>query len=117
MKKLTRWTLAAALLMFGGPWLAIIGPDTCGMGAFILLFFIINPIFVVICSTFAGKRIKELWSLPLIVTGLYLAGAWLILDMGQTDFFFYCGIYLAIGILSMLTSAWISKRRTRNISE
>ena len=112
MKKIIRWIIAAVILMFGGPWLAITGPDTCGMGAFILLFFIINPIFVAVSGIFAGKSIKELWSLPLIVTCLYLAGAWLILEMGQTDFFFYCGLYLMIGLIFMLISRFITTRKT-----
>lgn len=111
MKKLTVWTLLAMFLMIGCPWLAVELAGSAGMAVCFILFFAINPVFSAICGIFAGKNIKQLWALPIITAGLFLVGTWLFFDMGETAFLLYTGCYLIIGIIAMLVSAYLSKRK------
>lgn len=76
------------------------------MAICLLLFFVINPIFSAICGFFAGKHLKQLWKLPFMVAGVFLAGAWCFLEMGEQAFLLYSGCYLVIGIVAMLCSSF-----------
>lgn len=107
MKKLITWTIFTILLMIGCPWLAVTFAGDAGMAVCFLLFFGINPIFAAVCGVFAGKNIKELWILPIIVAALFLAGVWLFFEMGEPAFLLYGGGYLIIGIVAMLISSFI----------
>ena len=111
MKKLITWTILAILLMIGCPWLAVKFAGSAGMAVCFVLFFAINPLFSAVCGVFAGKNIKQLWAQPIITTGLFLAGAWMFFEMGETAFLLYCCCYLIIGIISMLVSAFVNKRK------
>lgn len=111
MKNLFTWTISALILMIGFPWLAVTFAGSAGMAICFLLFFAINPLFSVMCGAFAGKNIKQLWALPIITAGLFLAGAWLFFEMGETAFLLYCGCYLIIGMIAMLISALMNKRK------
>lgn len=111
MKQAIPWAAAAVLLMIGCPWLAVTFAGTAGMAICFLLFFAVNPAFCAVCGFFAGKQIRQLWMLPLIVAVLYLAGAWLFFDMGEPAFLMYCGAYLIIGIISMLIRALWNQRK------
>ncbi len=109
MKKLITWTIIAAILMIGCPWLTVgvAGPD--GMAICFILFFAINPLFSVLCGAIAGINIRQLWSLPIITAVLFLAGVWIFFDMGELDFLIYSACYLAIGVVAMLISVLIKK--------
>jgi len=111
MRKLITWTMMAMLLMIGCPWLAVEFAGSAGMAICFILFFAVNPLFSVVCGAFAGKNIKQLWVLPIITAGLFLAGAWLFFEMGENAFLLYCGCYLIIGIFTMLISAFMHKRK------
>lgn len=111
MKRALLWTAAAVLLMIGCPWLAVTFAGTSGMAICFLLFFAVNPVFCAVCGFFAGKQIRQLWMLPLIVAILFLAGAWLFFDMGEPAFVQYCGTYLMIGTISMLIRALWNQRK------
>ncbi len=111
MKKLIVWTFLAMFLMIGCPWLAVEFAGSAGMAVCFILFFAINPIFSAVCGVFAGKDIKRLWSLPIIAAGLFLVGVWMFFEMGETAFLWYCGCYLMIGIIAMLISAFVNKRK------
>ena len=111
MKKLITWTILAMLLMIGCPWLAVEFAGSAGMAICFILFFAVNPLFSVVCGVFAGKSIKQLWALPIITAGLFLAGAWLYFEIGENAFLVYCGCYLIIGIIAMMISAFVSKRK------
>ena len=102
MKPLIFWSILAMLLMIGCPWLAATFAGSAGMAVCLLLFFGVNPIFSAVCGVFAGKDIKRLWPLPIVVAGLFLAGAWLFFAMGETAFLLYCVCYLMIGMKSMI---------------
>ena len=111
MKKLIAWAISAVILMIGFPWLAVTFAGSAGMAVCFILFFAINPLYSVVCGVFAGKNIKQLWGLPILTAGLFLAGAWLFFEMGETAFLLYCGCYLVIGIVAMMISAFVNKRK------
>ena len=111
MKKLVAWTILAIILMIGCPWLAVKFAGSAGMAVCFILFFAVNPLFSAICGVFAGRNIKRLWSLPITTAILFLAGVWLFFEMGEPAFLLYCGCYLIIGIIAMLISNFVSKRK------
>ncbi len=55
MKKLAYWITLAIFLMIGCPWLTVTFAGVNGMAVCLLLFFVINPLFCVLCGIFAGK--------------------------------------------------------------
>lgn len=111
MKKLIIWTICAMILMIGFPWLAVTFAGSAGMAICFLLFFALNPLYAAVCGTFAGKNIAQLWPLPIITAGLFLAGAWLFFELRVPAFLLYCGGYLIIGMIAMLISAFVNKRK------
>lgn len=111
MKKLITWTMSALILMIGFPWLAVTFAGSAGMAICFILFFAVNPLYAALSGVFAGKNIKQLWSLPIITAGLFLAGAWLFFEMGESAFLLYCGCYLIIGVVAMLISSFVNKRK------
>lgn len=106
MKQLIFWTIITLLLMIVCPWLTANFAGDAGMAICLLLFFVINPIFSAICGFFAGKHLKQLWELPFMVAGVFLAGVWCFLEMGEQAFLLYSGCYLVIGIVAMLCSSF-----------
>ena len=112
MKKMSIWMILAVLLMIGCPWLAVEFAGSAGMAVCFILFFAINPIFSVMCGVSAGKNIKQLWGLPIIVAGLFLAGVWMFFEMGERVFLLYGSCYLVIGVIAMLISAFMNKRKS-----
>ncbi len=114
MRRFITWTLLAALLMLGGPWLALQVADKNAMAVCLLLFFAVNPAFCAVCGGIAGKNIRQLWALPVIAAILFVAGAWLFLDWGEPAFLLYGGGYLMVGGLAMLISAIIKKRARKD---
>ena len=68
-------------------------------------------LFAVVTGVFAGKSVKRLWSLPIIMAGLYLAGVWLFFEMGEPTFLLYGGCYFVIGVGAMLVSAFVKSRK------
>jgi hypothetical protein len=111
MKKAITWIILAILLMIGCPWLAVTFAGSAGMAICFVLFFALNPLFSAMCGAFAGTNIKRLWVLPIITAGLFWVGAWLFFEIGEPAFLLYCGCYLVIGIVAMLISAFVKKRK------
>ena len=97
------------LLMLGCPWLAVTFAGSAGMAVCFLLFYAVNPVFCAACGIAAGRNIKELWPMPIIAAGLFLAGVWLFFEMGEPAFLLYTGCYLLIGLMAMLLSAAVKK--------
>ena len=111
MKKLIIPTIVSSVLMLGFPWFTVTFGGMSGMGIFFLLFYIVNPLFSAFCGIFAGINIRQLWSLPLIVSALFLAGAWIFFELGEPDFLLYAAGYLIIGFAAMLLSYAIKRSR------
>lgn len=111
MKKLIFLTILSAVLMIGCPWLTITFAGDFGMAICFLLFYIVNPLFSAFCGISAGRNIKHLWSIPFIVSGLFLSGVWMFFELGEPDFLLYGVSYLIIGMISMLLSYIINKAK------
>ena len=110
-KKIIFWLAVTTVIMLALPWLAVtFVKGDAGMAACFVLFFAVNPIYSVVIGIFAGKDMKHLWSLPVISAVLFLVGAWVFFDMGETAFMLYAVVYLAIGIVAMLISMFIRKK-------
>lgn len=110
MKTFLTWTGWTVLLMIVCPWLAVRFAGSAGMAVCFLLFYAVNPLFSAACGVFAGRNIKQLWALPIVVSGLFLAGVWLFFELGEPAFLLYAGCYLAIGVLAMLISHYANSR-------
>lgn len=111
MKSVIIITISILILMIGCPWLAVTFAGTAGMAICFVLFFAINPLFSIGCGVFAGKNIKKLWMFPIFNAGMFLVGSWMFFEMGEPAFWLYCGVYLIIGIFSMLVTAWLNKKK------
>ena len=110
-KNIILWLAASAVVMLAFPWLAVtFVKGDAGMAVCFLLFFAVNPIYCVIAGTFAGKDMRQLWSLPLVSAALFLVGTWIFFDMGETAFILYAAVYLALGIAAMLISTLFKKK-------
>ena len=103
--------MSSMILMIGFPWIAVTFAGSAGMAICFLLFFAINPLYAAVCGAFAGKFIKQLWLLPIITAGLFLAGTWFFFEMGEPAFLLYSGCYLVIGITAMLISAILNRKK------
>ena len=113
-KRVVLWLVVSAIIMLVSPWLAVtFVKGDAGMAVCFLLFYAINPIYSVIIGAVAGKDIKHLCSLPFISSILYLFGVWIFFDMGETAFIMYAVIYLILGILAMLISMFIERKKRR----
>lgn len=112
MKKgLVIWLMVSIVIMLLFPFLAVtfVKADA-GMAVCFILFYAVNPVYSVVIGVFAGKDIKRLWSLPIISSILFLAGTWILFDMGEMAFIIYAVVYLILGMLAMLISMFISKK-------
>lgn len=112
MKKLFFLTVAALLLMVGGPWASVTFVGDAGMAVCFLLFFAVDPLFCAVAGAFAGQDLRRLWAVPLIAPAAFLAGTWLFFEMGEPAFLLYGGCYLLIGSAAMGISALIKARKT-----
>ncbi len=106
--------IISAAVMLALPWAAVtFVKGDAGMAVCFILFFAVNPIYSIIIGACSGKDIRHMWSLPVISAVLFLIGTWIFFDMGETAFIMYAGIYLALGIISMLISGKINKHMRR----
>lgn len=111
MKEYITWTIISTILLIGVPWFSATFAGSAGMAICLLLFFAVNPLYAAVCGAYAGKNIKQFWTLPVVTAGLFLAGAWLFFEMGEPAFLLYSGYYLVIGITVMLISSFVNKRK------
>ena len=110
-KKYIMWLILSIVVTILLPWAAVtFVKGDAGMAACFLLFFAVNPLYSIVIGIFAGRNLKEMWSLPVISAVLFLLGAWIFFNMGESAFLMYAGIYLVIGIVAMFVSILISKR-------
>lgn len=111
-KKWIGWLMGTVAVMFLLPWAAVtFVKRDAGMAATLLLFFVINPVYAMAAGSFAGRNIRKVWAMPVIVSVLFLLGAWTFFDPGEGAFVIYAGVYLVIGIAAMLLSLWINGRK------
>lgn len=109
--KFIGWLTASAIIMLLLPWAAVtFVKGDAGMAVVFLLFFVVDPVYAMASGYFAGKSIRKMWYVPAMTAIMFLAGVWIFFDMGESAFVIYAGVYLVIGMVSMLISLFISKR-------
>lgn len=105
-KKFISWLTGSVAVMFLLPWAAITFiPSDAGMAVILLLFFAIYPVYAITLGFFAGKNIKEMWSLPFITAALFLLGSWSFFDPGEGAFVIYTGVYWVMSMIAMFLSS------------
>ena len=111
-KNFILWIALSSIVMLLLPWLAVnfIKSDAA-MAVCFILFYVINPVYSVAIGIFAGKDIKYLFSFPIVSSVLFLVGTWIFFDISEIAFIIYAGIYLILGVMSMLISNHITKKR------
>ena len=112
VKKNSICTLCSAMIMLLLPWCAVTFVKAeGGMAAVLMLFFAVDPIAAICVGVFAGKNAKAAWFQPLILSVLFLSGAWIFVDGWEPAFLLYAAAYLALGYLTMVIVATWSKIR------
>lgn len=107
-----RWIGITLAVMFILPFaVAELASECAGMALCMMLFLVINPIYSIILGIVAGRNIKLLWNLPLISAVTFLAGAWLFFDIQEPWFIAYAAIYLCIGVVAMLITNCLKRKR------
>lgn len=76
-----------------------------GMGAMMLLLFLVNPAVSGGLGVIAGKDIKKLWWIPLAFAVLFMLCYWLVLFIVVLEFYVYAVAYWLLGSVVMLISA------------
>ncbi len=111
IRKKLLWLAASAVVMLALPWLAVtFVKGDAGMAVCFLLFFAVNPVFSGITGLLAGRDVKNFWFQPIASAALFLVGAWIFFDPGETAFAIYGAVYLVLGIAAMLISMLLRKR-------
>ncbi len=104
------WLILTAIVMLVFPWLTYTFiKGMTGMFVCFVLFFVIDPLFSIICGVFASRNPKKLWACPLITGILFILGCWLVFEMGEGAFVVYGIGYCAIGAATMGISVLFSK--------
>ena len=101
IKRLVFPLALAAVVMLVFPWLSVTLPLGDGFGAFILLFFAVDPLFSLLTGLYSARS-RRLYLLPLYVSLLFLVGAWTFFEPWELDFLIYAVAYLAIGYAALL---------------
>ena len=107
----TAWLIGTAAIMLGMPGAARFTNMDAFMVLIALEFFIIGPLWALGTGIFAGWDAKARWWLTIANPALFIAGAWIFLEMGELDFLFYAFCYLMVGVLSMFITAVIRRNR------
>ena len=111
IKKSVLWILLSAFIMIALPFLAVKAVSgTASMAISFILFFAVNPVYSALAGFFAGKQVKTFWWNPLLHALLFVCGAWLFFDLGESAFFIYASIYLALGLIAMIITALVIKK-------
>ena len=110
MHKLLKRFALSALVMLGFPCVTVVlAPEDLGMVICLMLFFVINPCYVLVSGWKDGKNIRLLWSSPAITAFLFLAGTWTFLEWGEKAFLVYALGYFLIGMTALGISALVKK--------
>lgn len=106
------WLAVTVAVMFALPFcMARFAPADAGMALCMMLFFIVNPIYSAILGFRCGRDVRQMWSLPLISSITFLAGAWLFFDIREVWFIIYAATYLAIGWVAMGINKYLNSKR------
>lgn len=107
------WLCAAGVVMFVLPFVVARWASECaGMALCMLLFLVVNPLFSIMLGACCGLSVRRMWSLPLVASLFFLAGAWLFFSMWEPWFAVYAAVYLLLGLAAMGISRCVGRRRT-----
>lgn len=95
------------------PWCAAaFANGVSGMASCLFLLFAVDPIAAIGVGVFAGQKVRAAWFQPLLLSALFLAGAWAFFDMGERAFGLYAAVYLFLGYAAAaVTAAFVKKKR------
>ena len=96
--------------MFFPPFVIKFAPSNYGMVLCMMQFIIVNPIYSIVIGIISGRNIRTRWSFPLISAITFVFGVSLSFGLGEPDFIIYTGIYLIIGVFTMLITTLIKHR-------
>ena len=113
-RKLMLWAALSFAVMILLPLMMILFVDSNdAMPLIYALFFVLNPVFSAIGGYAAGKNIRQLWWIPLMISEFFLVGAWGFFSMGELIFVLYAAFYLLLGLLAMVMMHFFVKARRR----
>lgn len=104
MKKIYKhlfFVLPIAGVMLLLPGLVSFLPSYAGMGAAMLLFLIVDPLFALGIGVAAGWDVKRFWYAPLLTALLYWVGTVLFIAGWNRSILFYVVVYLFVGVGAM----------------
>lgn len=105
------WLASTAVIMLGMPGAA----RFTGLDSFLVLvvleFIIIGPLWSLATGIFAGwNGGRDRWWLTVLNPFLFLGGAWIFLEMWESDFLYYAFCYLMVGLLSAFVTAVLRQK-------
>lgn len=105
------WIAVTIVAMFVLPFcVARFAPADAGMALCMMLFFIVNPIYSAILGYCCGSNVRQMWNLPLVSSGAFLAGTWLFFDIREVWFIIYATVYLIIVWTAMGISRYLNNK-------
>lgn len=103
---------AGAMLL--PPWLVSFLPSDAFLGAAVLLFLLMDPLFMLGIGIAAGLNMGRFWYAPLFAALLYWLGAVLFITGPNTSILFYVFLYLLVGGAAMVITHFVRKFRKRS---
>ena len=79
----------------------------------IIFLLMVNPIFAVLMGISAGKQIRSLWILPIVLGVLWGLGYAAFMGFRIPELSFYIGIYTILAYISMILSSLIISYRKK----
>lgn len=76
-------------------------PSDAGLGAAVLLFLIVDPLFALGIGVAAGWDVRRFWYAPLLTALLYWLGAVVFIAGWNSSILFYVVVYLFVGAGAM----------------
>ena len=98
-----------AFVMLWLPMLAFIVEKNDILAALLLLFYIVDPIYVVSVGCYAGLDIQKRWSMPLVVAVLFFIGVGFMISFKDAAFLVYAGVYAFLGYGAMIIANIIAQ--------
>lgn len=116
MKKNIYAVLAIVIVMFGFPGAtAAFADHDAGMAIMFVLLFGLNSMESMFVGIYAGLNVKQRFYLPAVNSAAFLLGVWAIFDWGNPDFYGYAIAYLAIALVSLLTTIIVVRNIRKNM--
>ena len=79
-----------------------IAPEDAGMALCFLLFFALNPLFVIAFGIVAGTELRKLWWFPIAASAVFPLFFWIAVGGVVWELWIYSVLYFCVGVLAML---------------